>query len=173
MPAETGCPQLSVGDLTAVRRFPPHIGYRPAHRSTQAGLPVFGLVAMSGQRRTRVGRRRLWTAAALVGVPGMVFFPARQDGWVDLAFQGSGGFHAFGVGLLAAWFALLVSLLPALVLVPWREDRADLRARREDRLDVATAGSRSGKTATTRILVRYAAAAAVLALAIAEFLVVR
>ena len=139
--------------------------------ATQAGLPVFGLVAISGHRRTRLSRRLLWTAAALVGIPGLVFLPARHDRWVDLAFYGSGGFRAFGTGLLAAWLAL-VSLVPALILVLWLEDKAYLRGRRHPPATPAAEPSRSIRIAT-QVIIGYAAGAALVALAVAEALVAK
>ena len=96
--------------------------------ATEAALPAFGLVAISGQRRTRAGRRRLWIVGVLIFVPGLMFLPGRNDPWFDLAFHGAAGPRAFGVGLIAAWVAL-VSLVPVLLVVFWFEDKAYLRAR--------------------------------------------
>jgi hypothetical protein len=139
--------------------------------ATQAGIPVFGLIAISGHRQTRVGRRLLWTGAALVGVPGLVFLPDRNDRWLDLTFNGSGGPRAFGIGLTAAWLAL-ISLVPVLLVVLWFEDRAYLRARRQPSVAITPGGSRSIKMAT-RFLIGYTTAAAVMALTTAEVLVAR
>lgn len=134
--------------------------------ATQAALPAFGLVAISGQRRTQASGQRLWITAALVGIPGLVFLPARHDRWVDLAFHGPAGPRAFGVGLVAAWLAL-ASLVLVMPLVLWLEDKAYLRARQ--RGQISAEGSNSIRLAT-RFLIGYAVVAALAALAIAESL---
>jgi hypothetical protein len=144
-------------------------GCRPASMAligwaTQAAMPAFGLVAISGHRRTRTGRRLLWIAAALVLVPGLVFLPSRHDPWIGLAFDGTAAHRAFGVGLVAAWLAL-ASLGFVMPVALWIEEQAYRRARRQN-----SKGTSSIRVAT-RFLIGYTAVAALLALAIAEFMI--
>jgi hypothetical protein len=124
--------------------------------ATMAWVPLFGIVLVSGTRRSRAWRRGRW----VLGVLALVFLPTKRDPLIHVAFDHASPYRAFAVGYLAAVLAFLAVALAALPTVPFGGGRHRARP----------TGTWSSRW-RTRVLVASAVVAPLVAVAIGERLV--